>query len=458
MRLGLTKLMFLAFLAGGLAARAENPTVQARFDKSLREVRSIPKVEIQFLDTLCITDPDLLKQLKVNGATFTRTFRYTYVCSCSAAGGKYRAVSTLVSGTETNLVKQSESAYDGKTYANYSQGRLVVGSHRRGPSEGESSLNPLVAPFLWVRKDAEDDPRHILHFTDLFAPGLTNGLILPGGQGTNGVIEISAEEPVAGKPPTRFKLVLDQAGDSFTPKEMDTIAPGRGLETDERFFDYTNLGAYPYPARIEWVMTKYPPTAPPTLLATGTVMLISARLPDVIDDSQFRLGQEAEMADFIWDSDHNQFVREAPQYRNRKAMAAANERSKIYDETADGSKQIAEALAVAGQEGKDVLLLFGANNCGWCHRLHAFFETNQVVASELSRSYLVVMIDRNKDHNLAVETKYGNPSRFGLPAMVVLDGRGRQLTTQETGKLEEGDDYSQEKMMAFLDKWARTKR
>ena len=43
----------------------------------------------------------------------------------------------------------------------------------------------------------------------------------------------------------------------------------------------------------------------------------------------------------------------------------------IYDESLDGSGQIADALTIAKKENKRVLLQFGANWCGWCHKLHA---------------------------------------------------------------------------------------
>jgi thiol-disulfide isomerase/thioredoxin len=42
-------------------------------------------------------------------------------------------------------------------------------------------------------------------------------------------------------------------------------------------------------------------------------------------------------------------------------------RPAIYDRTADGTRQIEEALKTTKAEKKNVLLQFGANWCGWCH-------------------------------------------------------------------------------------------
>jgi hypothetical protein len=48
--------------------------------------------------------------------------------------------------------------------------------------------------------------------------------------------------------------------------------------------------------------------------------------------------------------------------------------------------------------------------------------------------------------------------RFGLPVIVVLDAEGKQLTTKNSGELEESDHHNPEKVMAFLKDWAPKKQ
>ena len=132
-------------------------------------------------------------------------------------------------------------------------------------------------------------------------------------------------------------------------------------------------------------------------------------------------------------------------------------RPAIYDESADGGKQVEEALAKAKKEDQRVLLMFGANWCGWCHRLHNLFESDARIAAKLKQDFVVVMIDVNKNHNADLNQRYGNPTRFGLPVLVVLDSTGQALTTQDTGKLEEGDHHDPAKVMAFLTQWSPKK-
>jgi thiol:disulfide interchange protein len=129
----------------------------------------------------------------------------------------------------------------------------------------------------------------------------------------------------------------------------------------------------------------------------------------------------------------------------------------IYNEDADGGKQIADALRMAKKENKRVLLQFGANWCGWCHKLHKLCESDADIAAKLKANYVVVMVDVNKGHNDEINQRYGNPTRFGLPVLVILDADGKALVTQDTGKLEDGDHHDPAKVLAFLNQWAGKK-
>ncbi len=131
----------------------------------------------------------------------------------------------------------------------------------------------------------------------------------------------------------------------------------------------------------------------------------------------------------------------------------------IYDVQADGTAQIAAAVAQAKAEHKHVLVKLGANWCIWCRRLSHTFETDAAVGQALHDNYVLVLIDVNhrngKARNDAVNDRFGNPMAQGLPVLVVLDADGKQLTTQETGALEDGKAaHDPAKVVAFLRQWA----
>jgi thiol:disulfide interchange protein len=142
---------------------------------------------------------------------------------------------------------------------------------------------------------------------------------------------------------------------------------------------------------------------------------------------------------------------------SRAADSPPASRPNIYDTTADGKEQIAGALKVAQAENKRVILKFGANWCGWCHKLSGLLKTNAELAKIVKDNYVVVLIDVDKEHNADTVKKYGNPTQFGLPVLVVLDTDGTPLTTQDTGKLEEGNHHDPAKVKAFLEKWRKPK-
>jgi thiol:disulfide interchange protein len=140
----------------------------------------------------------------------------------------------------------------------------------------------------------------------------------------------------------------------------------------------------------------------------------------------------------------------------RPAVAAESPKTTlpdIYDESADAGKQIADAVAQAKKENKRVLLQFGANWCGWCHKLHKLFETDKEIAANLKANYVVALIDVNKGHNKDIVARYEG-EKLGLPFIVILGPDGKQLTLKDSGELEEGDHHSPQKVMTFLAKWA----
>lgn len=131
---------------------------------------------------------------------------------------------------------------------------------------------------------------------------------------------------------------------------------------------------------------------------------------------------------------------------------AASPQSKVYDEAAEGARQIADALIEAKKEHKRVLLEIGANWCGPCRLLHAFFESEKSVNAVLKAGYVVVLIDN--DHNQELSAKYFYDVDFGLPVIVILADDGLYLTTKNSDELVTGGDYNAEKTVAFLQAWA----
>lgn len=148
-------------------------------------------------------------------------------------------------------------------------------------------------------------------------------------------------------------------------------------------------------------------------------------------------------------------------YSQDKPKGIAGEKKEkitIYDPNANAELQISEAVKKANLEKKHVLLKVGGNWCIWCVRLHSFFQTDKMLDSLLKADYVLVNVNyspENKNFNVLKQLDY--PQRFGFPVLVILDGNGKRLHTQDSGLLEmpKGSStyYDHDKVAGFLRNW-----
>ena len=125
----------------------------------------------------------------------------------------------------------------------------------------------------------------------------------------------------------------------------------------------------------------------------------------------------------------------------------------IYDENANAQQQIAAALATPAKDGKNILLIFGANWCPDCHALDA--EMHEPDLAELiEKNYVVVKIDVGRfNKNLEVGKKYGVPIGRGIPAIAVLDRHGKLLYAQSQGQFANAAQMPSQDFRTFFEKW-----
>lgn len=124
----------------------------------------------------------------------------------------------------------------------------------------------------------------------------------------------------------------------------------------------------------------------------------------------------------------------------------------IYDTTADAKALVAAALERASRDNKRVLVMFGGNWCGWCHRLHELFASDRAVHKKLSDEYEIVMVDIGKwDKHMELAAGYGAElKKTGVPYLTVLAADGSVVTNQDTGSLEKDKGHDPEKVLGFL--------
>jgi thioredoxin-related protein len=136
------------------------------------------------------------------------------------------------------------------------------------------------------------------------------------------------------------------------------------------------------------------------------------------------------------------------------AQANLSDTGKLYHPTANAKADIENALKLAKQTGKHVLLMTGGNWCSWCLRFNKFVTEDAQLDSAIKANYVMYHLNYSKENkNLDILKKYSYPQRFGFPVFIVLDANGNRIHTQNSSYLEEGKGYSKEKILDFLQSW-----
>ena len=146
-------------------------------------------------------------------------------------------------------------------------------------------------------------------------------------------------------------------------------------------------------------------------------------------------------------------------------MAAASAQTalkKVYDETINPITQIDQAVAKAKAEDKFVVCQVGGNWCPWCLRFADFATNDSTISRMIDDNFVYIHVNYNprKSENDEKQQltkrmleRLNNPARFGFPVFVVLDQEGKVLHIQDSSFLEEGQGYSQEKVLRFFKNW-----
>ena len=145
-----------------------------------------------------------------------------------------------------------------------------------------------------------------------------------------------------------------------------------------------------------------------------------------------------------------------------KKKAAKEEFAKLpkpYDVKENAEKKIAELVAQAKKENKNIIIQAGGNWCIWCLRFNQFVQTTPELKNVVDENYLYYHLNFSPENkNEKVFAKYDNPgAKYGYPVFVVLDQNGKLIHTQDSAVLEEGKGYSLEKTKAFFLKYIPTK-
>ena len=113
------------------------------------------------------------------------------------------------------------------------------------------------------------------------------------------------------------------------------------------------------------------------------------------------------------------------------AQASSGTSATAFYPASDAPRDIDAAVAAARQDGKYVLLDFGADWCPDCRVLGGLFE-DATVAPIVAANFHVVRVDvGRRDKNGDLAAKYGATSGDWIPALVVLDADRKAIAVTD---------------------------
>jgi len=122
-----------------------------------------------------------------------------------------------------------------------------------------------------------------------------------------------------------------------------------------------------------------------------------------------------------------------------------------YDAGADPAREYRQALQQAGDQGKLVLLVFGAEWCPDCRSLNRKM-TETPLAETVDAGFVVAHVDiGNWDRNMDFTAQFGEPVSKGIPSIAIVAADGTVLYVSKAGEFASARSAE----LSSLDAWFR---
>jgi thioredoxin 1 len=135
------------------------------------------------------------------------------------------------------------------------------------------------------------------------------------------------------------------------------------------------------------------------------------------------------------------------------ATVPAIAQHQIYPAPEQAAADLTAALKVAVAQHRRVILDFGGDWCTDCRVLDSYFRdsSNRPI---LEANFVLVHINVGRiDQNLDIAARYQVPLSKGVPALAILNSRGKLLYSQRTGEFESMRHMESSAVTQFLTQW-----
>ena len=122
-----------------------------------------------------------------------------------------------------------------------------------------------------------------------------------------------------------------------------------------------------------------------------------------------------------------------------------------YDPNADAEEEFAAALSDAVDEDKYLMVVFGADWCPDCRKLHENLQSPEV--SNYMRDHMdFLTVDiGDRDRNLEFAARLGVSIENGIPVAVFFDPNGDPIGATNSGQLEPSRYLTSRQILRFVE-------
>jgi len=123
-----------------------------------------------------------------------------------------------------------------------------------------------------------------------------------------------------------------------------------------------------------------------------------------------------------------------------------------YDPSRDPFKDGLDAIKLAQQSNRRILIEVGGEWCKWCHILDNFLDKNPDIKQRLHKTFVMLKINVS-DKNDNKKFLQAFPKPLGYPHMYVTESNGDILWSKDTADFLVKGQYSRQQFTEFFDRW-----
>lgn len=124
-----------------------------------------------------------------------------------------------------------------------------------------------------------------------------------------------------------------------------------------------------------------------------------------------------------------------------------------YDPNRNALQDGRDAIKLAKQTNRRILIEVGGDWCKWCHVLDRFLNTHSEIKTQLHQTFVVLKVnvsDENDNHEFL---KFF-PRVLGYPHIYITESNGKLLASKDISQFYANGQYSVKRFKAFFERWA----